>query len=491
MGGSMNRIGFRCFISLFIFTLLSFPYAGLISLIPAVERPAFASDDGSQTASPVHLWISTSDGKMQLQRRDDLHWSADKPQAQFEIAVDEGRRFQTMEGFGASFTDSSAVLFQTRLSAEARNRAMDDLFGRDGIRLNLIRQPMGSCDYNINLYTYDDVDNDVKLEKFSIEHDKKRIIQCIREALKVNPDIKIFATPWSAPGWMKTSGSIIGGALKPEHYGAYAAYFRKFIEAYKNEGVPVYAVSVQNEPLFVPAHYPGMSFPAREERDFIKTALGPEFSSHGIDTKIFIYDHNWDRPDYPLEILKDREANRYVAGVAWHFYGGSHEAMSEVHDAFPDKEVWFTEGSGGEWVPEYHDAFMDQMRHVIRVPRNWSKTLVWWNIALDEEHGPSLLGDWSTCRGLVKIGTRTGRVTRNVDYFTMGHISGFVDRGAFRIESSWLPDELENVAFLNPDGSKVLIVSNRTKKEKTFTVTDRGRHFSCTIPAEGAATLKW
>ncbi|MHC9540058.1 MAG: glycoside hydrolase family 30 beta sandwich domain-containing protein [Vulcanimicrobiota bacterium] len=468
----------------------------LLSLLAAVCIESQAKNDGTRGGAQTfpetaQVWLSTIDGKNQLSRRDDLRWSVDTAPAQYNINVNDSRKFQSMEGFGASFTDSSAFLLRTLITAETRSKVMADLFGKDGLHLNLIRQPMGSCDYNINLYTYDDAENDINLEKFSIDNDKKRIIPCIREAFLINPDIRVCASPWSAPGWMKTSGSIIGGTLKPEHYKTYAAYFRKFIEAYGREGVPIHAVTVQNEPLFTPGHYPGMSFPAEDECDFIKTALGPEFRRWKIETRIFVYDHNWDRPEYPLKILRDREANQYISGVAWHFYGGSHDAMSSVHDAFPDKEVWFTEGSGGEWIPEYHDAFMDQMKHVVRVPRNWSKTLVWWNMALDQDHGPSLLGDWSTCRGLVKIDTRTGEVTRNVDYYTMGHISRFVDRGACRIESDWFPDDLEDVAFLNPDGTRVLIVSNRKKKDKTFTVTYGGRHFIYTLPAEGAVTFKW
>lgn len=453
-----------------------------------------AAVPGSATgiaASSVQVWLSTIDRNSQLSHKDELHWSTDTTPAQYNIKVNDSRKFQSMEGFGASFTDSSAVLLQTRITAETRKKTMADLFGKDGIHLNLIRQPMGSCDYNINLYTYDDVPNDDNLENFSIDHDKKRIIPCIREAFLENPDIEVCASPWSAPGWMKSSGSIIGGTLKPEHYKTYASYFRKFIEAYEKEGIPVHAVTVQNEPLFTPGHYPGMSFPAKEECEFVKTALGPEFKKFNMKTRIFVYDHNWDRSDYPLEILGDKEANQYISGVAWHYYGGTHDAMSRVHDAYPDKEAWFTEGSGGEWIPEYHDAFMDQMKHVVRVPRNWSKTLVWWNMALDQEHGPSLLGDWSTCRGLVKVDTLTGEVTKNVDYYTMGHISKFVDRGAHRIESNWYENDLEDVAFLNPDGSKVLIVSNRTKEDKTFTVTDGDRHFQYTLPGEGAVTFKW
>jgi glucosylceramidase len=439
----------------------------------------------------VNVWLSTADQRNKLAPQHDLMLHQGPVHGDYVINVDKDLKYQQMEGFGASFTDSSAYLLHNSLTPQARADVIKQLFSREGIHLSLIRQPMGACDYNLNLFTYDDEPGDVNLEKFSIAADKKYMIPCVREALRENPETKIFASPWSAPGWMKTSGSIIGGSLRPEYYKIYAQYFTRFVESYRDEGIPVYAVTIQNEPLYVPGHYPGMSFPPGEEASFIKTALGPEFKEQGVNTKIMIYDHNWDRPDYPMTILDDPEANKHVAGVAWHYYGGSHEAMSTVHDAYPEKEVWFTEGSGGEWVPEYHDAFMDQMKHVIRIPRNWSKSVVWWNMVLDQDHGPSLLGEGSTCRGLVKVNRRTGEVSYNVDYYTMGHISKFVDQEAYRIDSTWYENDLENVAFQNPDGSRVLIVSNRTKEEKTFTVRDGEKHFEYTVPGEGAVTFKW
>lgn len=439
----------------------------------------------------VKVWLSTIDEKSLLAPQDDISFNEGRAKTQYEITVNDKERFQQMEGFGASFTDSSAYVLSQNLTPEARREVMKNLFSREGIHLSLVRQPMGSCDYNLDLFSYDDVPGDVDLKQFSIMPDKKYIIPCIKEALDENPDIKFIASPWSAPGWMKTSGSMIGGSLKPGLEKTYARYFSKFIEAYGEEGIPIHAITIQNEPLYVPGHYPGMSFPPIREAEFIKNALGPELKEEGLDTKILIYDHNWDKPDYPEKILSDEEARKYVSGVAWHFYGGSHEAMSEVHDAHPDKEVWFTEGSGGEWVPGFHDAFMDQMKHVVRVPRNWSKSLLWWNMALDQDHGPSLLGDGSTCRGLVKVDNVTGEASYNVDYYTMGHISKFVEPGAFRIASDWFENDLETVAFQNPDGSKVLIVSNRTKDSKSFKVKDGEKFFEYTIPGEGAATFKW
>lgn len=439
----------------------------------------------------VRIWLSTADQKYLLSELESINSEESGKKSQYNIKIREDIKYQKMEGFGASLTDSSSFLLQKRIKPEVRAEIMEKLFGKTGISLNLIRQPMGSCDYNINLYTYDNEPGDTELKKFSIDPDRKYIIPSIKDALSINREIRIIASPWSAPGWMKTSGSIIGGELKPGFYNTYAMYFVKFIKSYQNEGIHVYAITPQNEPLFLPAHYPGMSFSADSEADFIKMALGPLFKKNGIDTKILIYDHNWDKPEYPLEILKDKEANMFIAGVAWHYYGGSHEAMSKVHEAYPDKEVWFTEGSGGEWVPEFHDAFMDQMMHIIRIPRNWSKSVIWWNLALDEEHGPSILGDWSTCRGLVRVDTKTCTVSYNVDYYTIAHISKFVNRGAYRIDSNTYKNDLENVAFLNPDSSKVLIVSNRSKESKTFTASDGKRHFVFSIPGEGAATFKW
>lgn len=444
-------------------------------------RPAAAAVPG-----PVGVWLSTIDGKSLLERRSDVEWS-DGTRARRHIVLDASQKFQEMEGFGASMTDSSAFLLRERLSPEARAEVMDKVFGEDGIRLSLLRQPMGSCDYSLDLHTYQDRPG----EPFSIEPDRCWILPALKEAFERNPDLKVIATPWSAPAWMKTSGSLMQGSLKPEHHEAYGEYFARFVEEYAKEGVPIAAVTVQNEPLYTPPHYPGMGMSARQQAEFVKEGLAPAFERHGLDTGIIAYDHNWDRPDYPLTVLDDPKAAEHVDGVAWHSYGGRHEAMSAVHEKHPDKGMWFTEASGGEWVPPFHDAFMDQMGHVIRAPRNHANSVVWWNLALDRENGPSLLGDKSTCRGLVTVDQATGEVDYNVDYYTMGHASKFVDPGARRIASNSFKDDLEDVAFENPDGSRVLIVSNRTDREKTFTVEDEGRTFEYTLPGKAAATFKW
>lgn len=471
-----------------------------MSQAPNVACAAIGGPIGAATkvaSQHVQVWLTTMDQKNLLTRKKDINLDTPAPtgmsavRTPYQIQVDADKKYQQMDGFGASITDASASLIQRRMSDKQRDALMKDLFGRDGIHVSMVRQPMGSCDYNINLFTYDNTPGDTDLSQFSIDQDKRFMLPTLKEALTVNPDLKVMASPWSAPGWMKTSGSIIGGSLDPKNYQVYGEYFAKFIEAYKEHGVHIYAVTPQNEPQYVPDNYPGMGMEADEQAAFIKQGLGPSLERHGLDTKIFVFDHNFGQYEYPLQVLSDPDAAKYVAGTAWHGYGGEEEDMSIVHDAHPDKGAWFTEHSGGEWVPGFHDAFLDQMKNAIRVPRNWGKSMIFWNLALDQEHGPSLLGDWSTCRGLVTVNSNTGEVTHNVDYVTMGHLSKFVEPGAYRIDSNTFKDDLENVAFQNPDGSRVVLVCNRSKDEKTFQVNEGDRSFGYTLPAESAVTFKW
>jgi glucosylceramidase len=442
----------------------------------------------------VDIWTTTIDQENLLTRENPVYFAAGSFDYRYRVTVDEQKTYQQMDGFGASFTDASAWLLFHILDPATRHEMMLKLFDREhGIGMSFLRQPMGASDYALRMYSYDDVPQghaDYDLAHFSIDHDKQYIIPLLTEAMSINPELKVMSSPWSPPGWMKTSDSMISGTLKPDCRSTYADYFVKFIQAYRDEGIPIYAVTMQNEPGYEPREYPGMIVKAEEEAVFIKKHLGPSFVKHNLPTKILCYDHNWDVPAHPRAVLNDSEASRYVAGSAWHVYGGSHEAMSDIHEAFPDKEIWFTEASGGEWIPPFHDAFMDQMKHVIRSTRNWAKTVVWWNVALDENNGPTLLTK-STCRGLVKINRTTGKVTWNLDYYTLGHVSKFVTPGALRIGSNTFPDDLETVAFQNIDGSKVLIMSNRTAEPKTVNVQCGAKGFAYTIAGEAAVTFKW
>lgn len=446
----------------------------------------------------VEVWLTTSNQKNLLAPQESIvpaTSAADTAStilSERTISVDPGLSYQKMDGFGASFTDTSAWLVSKALDKESRADLMSKLFSyENGIGISFLRQPMGSSDFALKLYTYDDVpegSEDLNLNQFSIGHDRKYILPMVRDALQLNPELKIMATPWSPPAWMKTNGNLIGGTLRGDCYDALSRYFVAFIQAYKAEGVPIYAVSVQNEPLYSPAEYPGMKMQPYEQARFIGSFLGPAFEKNEITTKILSYDHNWDNPRYPEIVLE--EAGKYVAGTAWHSYGGTHSAMTRVYQKFPDKGVWFTEASGGQWVPPFYDAFADQMMHIIRGTRNYAKTVVWWNIALDSNNGPSVLSN-STCRGLVGIDTDTGKITYNVDYYTIGHISKFVRSGAFRIESDNYDNDVETAAFKNPDGSIVLIVSSRTSNDRNLTVKYRNSSFNYKLLGRSAVTFYW
>lgn len=463
---------------------------------PDVQSPSSSSTKNIKIDGNVEVWLTTTNQKNLLSPQQSLIPSDKDIESDREnvrsFCINPDKVYQQMDGFGASLTDASAWLISNALGEDKRNELMSKLFSYDkGIGMSFLRQPMGASDFAHKIYTYDDMpagSEDYNLEHFSIDHDRKYIIPLIKEALKLNPELKIMATPWSPPAWMKTSGSLIGGALRAECFDVLARYFVSFIKSYEAEGIPIYAVTPQNEPLYVPAEYPGMKMEPRDQAKFIMHHLGPAFEKNGIKTKIIAYDHNWDTPTYPLTVLEG--AGKYAAGSAWHCYGGTHDAMTFIHNKFPDKGIWFTEASGGQWIPPFHAAFADQMMHVIRATRNYAKTVVWWNAALDQNNGPTVLKN-SICRGLVKIDTATGEITYNVDYYTMGHISKFVKPGAYRIDSDSYLNDLESVAFKNPDGSVVLIASNRTSFDRVMLVSFGRSSFEYNLPGRAAATFRW
>lgn len=461
-----------------------------------IKKQPIRKPDNIKINSNVQVWLTTTNQKNLLTKKDALSPTSSKTTSNasdaLTISVDPNKTFQQMDGFGASLTDASAWLIDKSLDDTSRKELMDMLFDKDkGIGISFLRQPMGASDFAKNLYTYDDVpkgNTDTNLNNFSIDHDKEYIIPLLKDAMKLSPKLKVMASPWSAPAWMKTSDNLIGGLLKPDYYEAYSKYFTKYIKAYEAEGIPIYAITPQNEPMYVPSEYPGMKMDFDSQGKFINDFLGPEFEKNNINTKIIAYDHNWDNLVYPTMVLQD--AGKYVAGTAWHSYGGTHDVMTKIHDKYPDKGVWFTEASGGDWVPPFNDAFADEMMHIIRATRNYAKTVVWWNIALDQNNGPTVLKN-STCRGIVKIDTNTKKITYNVDYYTMGHISKFVDPGAYRIESTNMDNVIETTAFKNPDGSIVLIAQNRLSEDKVIEVKYGTSVFTYTLPGKAAVTFKW
>jgi glucosylceramidase len=405
-----------------------------------------------------------------------------------------------MLGFGAAMTDASAHLIES-MPRERRHMLLEDLFGRDpsmrGITLGFVRVPMGASDFSMRDYSYDDMpagQTDSTLSHFSIDPDRAEKLPALRQALAINPELTVMASPWSPPGWMKSTGSLIKGTLLPRYYDSFADYFVRFIRAYDSAGVPIHAITLQNEPNFEPDNYPGMNLPASARARVIADHLGPRFANEGIHTLIWDWDHNWDTPESPLEVLADSGARKYVDGVAWHCYNGDVSAQSKVHDAHPDKSVYFSECSGGEWSPKFSENlkwFAEAL--IIGAPRNWARAVALWNLALDRNYGPHL-GGCGNCRGVVTIDSSTGTYVRNVEYYVLGHASMFVRPGAYRIASDSRDTTLANVAFRNAsagDSSRVLIVLNSGSRDRVVRVSSGGAAFRVVLPAVSLTTFAW
>ncbi|PYP27559.1 MAG: glycosyl hydrolase [Gemmatimonadetes bacterium] len=451
---------------------------------------------GQPSGPAVEVWLTTADASKLLSRESDAHFDSGPAPSITTIAVDEGTTYQAIVGFGAAITDASAWLLQNRMTPSQREALLQELFGRNpGIGLSFTRLTMGASDFSLRQYSYDDMpagQTDPTLAHFSIDPNRADVLPVVRRALAINPELKIMASPWSPPGWMKTSGSLIQGTLLPEAYGPLADYLRRYIEAYAGEGVPIYAITVQNEPHYEPSDYPGMRLEPPARARFVGGYLGPLLASAGIRTLILDWDHNWDEYTSPLQVLADSVAPRYIAGIAWHCYGGDVSAQTLVHDAHPEKDAYFTECSGGEWAASFADNLKWFVRTlIIGSTRGWAKGVLLWNLALDEQHGPHT-GGCGNCRGVVTINSASRAVTRNVEYYVLAHASRFARPGAHRIASTSGIEGLESVAFRNADdGSKALIVVNTAAQQRSFAVRWAGQSFSSAIPAGAVVTFYW
>jgi glucosylceramidase len=444
----------------------------------------------------AQVWVTTGDQARVFSHEPNISISTGTDTSSTVLTVDASRAYQTMVGFGAAMTDASAYLIETKMSATQRDALMQDLFGHNaGIGLSFVRVPMGASDFSLRQYSYDDAganQTDSTLSRFSIAPDSAYKIPALQQALAINPQLTLMASPWSAPGWMKTTGSLIKGTLLPEYYDSFANYFARFIDAYKASGIPISVITIQNEPHFEPADYPGMRLDDTSRATIIGQHVGPLFTTRAPNVKILDWDHNWDEPNAPLTVLANVEATRYVSGVAWHCYAGDVSAQQTVHDQHPDKETWFTECSGGAWSPGWSDDlrwFVGTL--MIGATRRWARGVLLWNLALDENDGPHT-GGCGNCRGVVTINSTTGLVTRNVEYFALAHASKFVRPGARRIASNTDVNGLQSAAFLNADdASKALIVLNTGTTARGFAVHDGSSWFRYTLQAGSVVTFSW
>ena len=451
--------------------------------------------DGTLRAPVVEAWVTTGDRARLLSREPDLQVGTAANVGALVIDVDPATRYQEMVGFGAAFTDASSSLLNN-LPRARRDSVLRSLFGRDdGIGLSFMRVPMGASDFSSRHYSYDDVpagETDFPLAHFSIAADRADKLPVLKQALAINPQLRLVASPWSAPAWMKTGGSLLQGTLRPEAYDVFARYFQRFIQAYAAEGVPIFAVTMQNEPAFEPPDYPGMRLDPATRAAVIGRHVGPLFARAGIPALIFEWDHNWDLPAQPLAVLADSAARRYVSGVAWHCYAGEVSAQEMLHAAYPDKDAYFTECSGGAWAPNFADNLKWTVSTlVINSVRHWARGVALWNLALDETGGPHL-GGCGNCRGVITIHSRTGAVTPNEEYYALAHASRFVRPGAHRIASSTGLGGLQSVAFRNADdGSRVVIVVNTAAADVTFTVREASNAVTYALPAGAVVTFRW
>jgi len=408
------------------------------------------------------------------------------------ISLDPGRRYQQIVGFGAAISDSAAHLIQRRLSSAQRQALFLDLFGpAPGANFSLIRLPLGSSDFSSRHYSFNDMPAgsvDPEIRHFSLEAARPELLPTLKAALALNPSLRIIGTPWSAPGWMKSSGSLVAGTLKDEYQQAFATYLRRTLEEFGREGVPIHYVTIQNEPDHEPADYPGMRLSPQQRARIIGQYVGPEFRRAGVRAKLLEWDHNWAAPDQPLAVLADPLASSFISGVAWHCYAGDPAAQSQVAALHPGKDVFFTECSGGEWSPGWAGSFPWTMRNlIVGATRNSARGVLLWNLALDEKHGPRL-GGCSNCRGVVTIDSRSGAVVRNAEYYALAHLSRFVPPGSWRIETGNPHDRLLTVGFQTRQ-SQVLLAFNDAASAVEAVVAVGGSHLRFRLPAQAAATL--
>jgi glucosylceramidase len=438
----------------------------------------------------ISSWITTPDRKSLLTETS-LPVSTIPKEAVDVIEFDTTQEFQQIDGFGYALTGGSAMLINS-LEQPTRDSLMAELFdpGSAGIGISYIRVSIGGSDLDDEPFTYLDLPKgktDPELKGFSIEADRKHLIPVLKEIVRLVPGIKIMGSPWTAPPWMKTNGAFKGGSLKTEYYDAYARYFVRYIQEMQKEGITIDAVTLQNEPEN-PNNTPSMLMTAAEQAEFVKVNLGPAFKSAGINTKIVVFDHNCDHPEYPITILNDPQAKQFIDGSAFHLYLGDIGVLSKVHEAHPDKSIYFTE----QWTSGEGQFGGDLQWHVknliIGATRNWSRNVLEWNLAADPQFNPHTDdGGCTLCQGALTIGDS---VSRNVSYYIIGHASKFVRPNSFRVATNIL-DGLPNVGFVTPTGERVLIVLNDGAEEKSFFVRAGETSFQATLSRGAVATYVW
>jgi glucosylceramidase len=457
--------------------------------IPAmvcVDSLRLVGQAASGAAAP-RAWITSSDRKYAPMAVAD--WQDSPSLGVGAVEINPSRQFQSVLGFGGAFTDSSCYLLG-QMEQSARRHLLEELFGSNGLRLSMGRTCIGSSDYSLNTYTLDDTPTpDPDLKQFTIDHDRAYIVPVLREALELQPDLFLFATPWSPPAWMKAGDSLYGGNMRKQYFESYAEYFVKFIEDYAAAGVKVSAITVQNEvDTDQDGKMPAALWGQEYEIGFIKAFLGPALRNASLDTRIWLLDHNFNLWGRALDMLSDPDIYQYVDGVAWHGYAGEPDAMTTVHNAYPEKNAYWTEGGSMVTDADFDTNWAKWSATYAQIFKNWSRCAVAWNLVLNEKGGPNL-GPFS-CGGVVTVNSKTQELTRSGLYWALAHYARNVRRGARVIATTAPRSAVEHVAFMNPDGSFVLVLANQgAEREVNFSFQAKSTTF--TMPQNSVVTLQW
>lgn len=458
----------------------------------AASRPVSAWADAS---GPVEVWETFRDRRHQ--RGDALQWKPVREVAADAVVIDPAEARQEMLGFGAALTDASCFVLN-RLPAAEQKALMEELFSPGEMALNVCRTCIGSSDYSQTVYSFDEsAEPDPDLKKFFIDHDRAYILPILSAARRINSGLFLFSSPWSPPGWMKSNGSMLGGAMRKHNFAPYAQYFLKFLVEYKAAGVPIDAITVQNElDTEQDGLMPACLWGQEHEIEFVKSHLGPLFRKQGVATKIWILDHNYNLWGRAIDELSDAGVYEFVDGVAWHGYAGEPSAMTRVHEAFPEKNAYWTEGGPDLSSPDYQIDWARWAETFNSVANNWARSITAWNIALDERGKPNV-GPFS-CGGLVTIENATREVKRSGQYWALAHYSRHVERGARVIAANGVGDaaaqgtagNVSTAAFRNPDGGMVVVLSNRGPRKRTQLLLGSNA-LEIDLEADSVHTLEW
>ncbi|MDR0763922.1 MAG: glucosylceramidase [Bacteroidales bacterium] len=458
----------------------------------------------SEETYDVYAYTSTASRSMSFNKAG-VDFSTVSNMSPNTIKIHPDTKYQTIDGFGAAITGSSCYNLM-RMNVADRAAFMKEIFDTvDGLGLSYVRVSIGCSDFSLSEYTCCDQKG---IENFALTSEELNyVIPILKEAFAYNPNIKVVGSPWTCPLWMKVSekggstpyNSWTGGHLGTAYYQDYATYFVKWIRAFEAQCVPIYAITIQNEPLNG-GNSASLLMEWDEQRDFIKDALGPKLQQAGLHTKVFVFDHNFNydgvgsQQDYPIRIYNDADAAQYVTGAAYHHYGGDRSELTDIHSQRPDKELIFSEGSIGTWNDGRNlaNVFTREVEEGIDLVAKWCKAVIVWNLMLDMSGAPNRPGGCTTCFGVVDISTDYKAITRNSHYYEIGHLSKVMKAGAVRIKADgYSPAGLIYQAVKNPDGSYGMVILNKSSAEINFTVEDDAHSFSYSVPSKAAVSLRW